>query len=193
MPNESFFSSSNLHAALPWRSRSTRTALIKEVGGQRARATRNAAEGQLRVWTHVPKATSVKALGNRAYLPLVFLDQVNFPHDALARRLHELREAAGELGWHLSSTSESFFHEFIQTASVSHLPVLTLRPLGTLRAVWESASGDQIGLHFAEEGDLNYVLFSGASPEGNGRHFGTTDLENVLAIIDALRLDYLLR
>ena len=178
---------------MPWRSRPGRMTAMKRIGLARETTWQHVAEGRRRTWSHSSKPLAIKTLDFPAYSPLVFVDTTDFPHRAFTERLNELRNSAAELGWGVDAESESLFYEFIDAAPVMYMPMVTLRPGGTLRAIWEAAGDEQIGLHFAGSAELNYVLFSRDSQGEVGRHFGSSDRDHVLAIVHALGLDYLLR
>lgn len=114
------------------------------------------------------------------------------PEKLLQQRLDELHDAAAESGIAWLPASETGLRQFLATEAVSTMPMLTLRPGGQLRALWEDGSGAQIGIQFDDEAMIDYVIFSPLNDGGVGRHYGMADHPSARSLITALELRRLL-
>lgn len=110
----------------------------------------------------------------------------------LQQRLVELHDAAAENGIDWLPASETGLRQFLTTEAVSAMPMLTLRPAGQLRALWEDGSGAQIGIQFDDDALVDYVIFAPIARGKTGRHYGMADQPTARSLITALALRHLL-
>lgn len=101
-------------------------------------------------------------------------------------------QAEGEReGVHISVASEAALLRFLRTNRPSKRPYVSLLDNGNLRAIWRSASGEQIGLQFKGGPEIQYVLFchrDGLKPSG-----GRATAQEIPGLIADCRLTALMR
>lgn len=107
---------------------------------------------------------------------------------ALEKRLAALREAGQEEGISYSSVSEQQLRAFLKSGLPFRMPAVFLLGNGNLRAVWENASGEQVGLQFQPEDEVQFVLFARRRHDRLSHSAGRDTQEGVIDQIRAMRL-----
>jgi hypothetical protein len=87
---------------------------------------------------------------------------------AAEKRLEDLKELAAEEGCKISVDSERALRAFLAAVPFSKRPYINLLDNGNFRAFWEDTStGEQIGLQFLGNTDVQFVIFARRQGESN--------------------------
>lgn len=167
--------------------------------------------GPDRIPPRLALAATPRSASEAAYATREFVDMVD-PIDELAReifkkadatrqatsayreRIVELINDAAPDGISLNNASEGDFWTFLMAQNFFWKNKLFLLDNGNLRAVWNSETGDQIGLQFLGNGTIQYVIFKHRpqaefvsrvagrdTVDGVRRQIAAFDLENLIA------------
>jgi len=78
---------------------------------------------------------------------------------AIQSRISALRADARSESEPFSTASEREFFRFLDAFSFLRTPLIALYDNGNIRALWENECGEQIGLQFLGNGQIQYVIF----------------------------------
>ena len=81
---------------------------------------------------------------------------------------------------------------FLRLIPLARKPAIVLSDTGELRAMWDNAREEQIGLRFKSTGDVQYVLFRKRKNAPLARSSGIDDPKVVRKHIEALELKRLM-
>jgi hypothetical protein len=100
-------------------------------------------------------------------------------------RIDDLKSEAQAEGYAVSAASEKDLFTFLDTKVFTRRPLVTLLDNGNLRVLWRNAEGEQIGLQFRGNKQVQYVLFA-RRQTGNfiARSSGRDTLANIGRQID---------
>lgn len=78
--------------------------------------------------------------------------------DATTKRLEALRIEGERDGVRISDASRLDLIEFVSAHRCSRRPYLSLHDNGNLRTLWSTSDGEQVGLQFRGEDQVQFVL-----------------------------------
>jgi transcriptional regulator with XRE-family HTH domain len=116
-------------------------------------------------------------------------------HKAIVSRLAELAACAAEERIETSASSNADLWRFLATHPGARPPALYLLENGNYRAMWWNDRGEQLGLQFRGNGEVQYVLFAKRddAPGGMGRSSGRDGFRGIERLLDAFDLRRLIR
>ncbi len=78
---------------------------------------------------------------------------------AISGEMSELTVDAQQEGIAVGPASLTAFREFVRRYQPTSVPALAILDNGNIRAMWKRANGEQVGLQFRAEGDIQFVSF----------------------------------
>lgn len=98
------------------------------------------------------------------------------------QRIQELKDDAELAGDPISESSIRDFQEFMKLAAPTRRPSIFLLHNGNVRALWLNDQGEQVGLQFMGDGEIQFVMFVRRA-QIIARDHGTEELSAMLAKI----------
>jgi len=112
---------------------------------------------------------------------------------AVKQRISTLKRIGAEQNISLSEKSGELLIEFLNKRTIDNKPSIFLLENGNFRALWKNEKGEQIGLQFLSDGNIQFVFFSRRPDSVDlARSYGIDTPEGIKRIIDANRLRTLL-
>lgn len=112
---------------------------------------------------------------------------------AINQRISTLKRMGMEENIPLSEESGKLLVEFLNKRTVDNKPSIFLLENGNFRALWKNKKGEQIGLQFLPDGNIQFVFFARRTDSSAlARSYGIDTHEGIKRIIEANRLRTLL-
>ena len=112
---------------------------------------------------------------------------------AIKERISTLKRIGAEESIPTSEESGNLLIEFLNKRTIDNKPFIFLLDNGNFRALWKNEKGEQIGLQFLSDGNIQFVLFARRPDSLDlARSYGIDTPEGIKRIIEANRLRTLL-
>lgn len=113
--------------------------------------------------------------------------------NAIKERISTLKRIGAEESIPTSEESGNLLIEFLNKRTIDNKPFIFLLENGNFRALWKNEKGEQIGLQFLSDGNIQFVLFARRPDSLDlARSYGIDTPEGIKRIIEANRLRTLL-
>lgn len=100
--------------------------------------------------------------------------------NSIKERIFTLKRLGDEEGIASSDKSAKFLIDFFNKRMIKNEPFIFLLENGNFRALWENKSGEQIGLQFLPDKNIQFVIFANRpDKEGLARSFGSDTPEGI--------------
>ncbi|MFZ1747310.1 MAG: hypothetical protein WBO24_04715 [Nitrospirales bacterium] len=112
---------------------------------------------------------------------------------AIKERISTLKRIGEEESIPTSEESGKLLIEFLNRRTIDNKPSIFLLENGNFRALWRNEKGEQIGLQFLSDGNIQFVIFARRPDSSDlARSYGIDTPEGIKCIIEANRLRTLL-
>jgi len=112
---------------------------------------------------------------------------------AIKERISTLKRIGEEESISPSEKSGELLIEFLNRRTIDNKPSIFLLENGNFRALWKNEKGEQIGLQFLSDGNIQFVIFARRPDSSDlARSYGIDTPEGIKRILEANRLRTLL-
>lgn len=115
------------------------------------------------------------------------------PLDQILKRISDLKEIGKEEGVEISWRSKSDLLSFVNETNPSVRPLIALLDNGNLRALWSTEGGEQIGLQFRGQGEVQYVFFKKNADGSVSRPVGRCSVPDAIRLMRDIELWHVMR
>lgn len=116
------------------------------------------------------------------------LEKINF-ESSIKQRLNILKRDGDLEGISYSRKSENYLIDFFKNHLIKNRPSIFLLENGNFRVLWKNKFGEQIGLQFLDNGDIQYVMFARRTDRVDlARSYGSDTPESINRFVEANRL-----